>query len=354
MSDHVSSAPAVPAPVNQPSTLELYASGFVLPCFSPTFYYHAARRGVTRAVGFFILFTLVIAALQALSLGIEMAPVKAEIEQAFQSGTVPIITISQGVATIQGRQPVVLVDRNRQFIVLDTTGRYTPADLINSGRYDTALLLTRTGLAVLNEGQLRVINLSDLQSTLGDPFEFNAAVIEWWLNVLQVIAFVALVIWNPIIGLAYVALIALLVWAVTAAIQRGVGFSPVFITGLYAFVPATYAEYMLRRSSVAFCGLGTLLLVAIWAVVMAVVLTRMRAGALREDCPLDSWRALIGVPMLFVLVLNVIFPRPVGAIVMWVVALLTALAFVAVALLTPHRPDAVAGSDAGSSSQLIT
>jgi hypothetical protein len=69
---------------------------------------------------------------------------KAETEAAFRSGEFPALTLSHGTVTVHGRQPFVLVDENRQLFVLDTTGRYSAATLVNSDRYDTAMVLTQT------------------------------------------------------------------------------------------------------------------------------------------------------------------------------------------------------------------
>jgi hypothetical protein len=184
---------------------------------------------------------------------------------------------------------------------------------------------------------------------VGDPFELNAEVIKGWLNAFETIALIVLVVWTPIVGLIYVTLIGLAIWGVMAAARRSTGFAPVFITGLYAFVPATYVEYALKRAGVTFCGLGTLVLALAWAIALVVMLRERTAGILRDDRPLHSWRALIGVPLLFVLVLDVLTARPIGAIIIWSVLAVTVLAFVAVTLLTADKHAGMEGADPGQS-----
>ncbi len=63
---------------------------------------------------------------------------------------------------------------------------------------------------------------------------------------------------------------------------------------------------------------------------MIALTIRRNRGLLTDHSPLNGWRALIGLPLLIVLVLNVVFTWPFGALLIWIVAALTALAFAAV------------------------
>ena len=106
--------PGMPAPVqSQPpgclSALAWFAAGWVLPCFSLTFYSHAIRRRTGWAVGFFLIFMLTITGLQTLGLIWGLIQAGQAIQQTFKSGDFPEITISGGEAVVSGPQPFILI-----------------------------------------------------------------------------------------------------------------------------------------------------------------------------------------------------------------------------------------------------
>ncbi|MBN1580403.1 MAG: DUF1189 family protein [Anaerolineae bacterium] len=320
--------PVQPVSLPSPSLLELYGAGFVLPCISPAFYFHTGRRRVAGAVGFFFLFALAITVVQILSAFRSFGTLRNEIEQAFSSGGFPEITISRGQATIHGMNPFVR-EFDDSILILDTTGEYTPSNLL-SGRYNSGFLLTKTEVYSLDEGGLDSIKLSDLQAMVGDPFVLDAKLIQTLLGWFQIAIFIVLVIWNSVVRLIYLGFLALPVWGIAAAIRRGSGFAPVFITGIYALVPAVYGAHLLSRIGIRFCGLQTILWLIVWAVGLVVALSEREEGIMSGRRPLRSWRALIGVPMLLVLALDAVFLWSVGGVICFLVTLFTlvALAFI--------------------------
>ena len=127
--------------------------------------------------------------------------------------------------------------------------------------------------------------------------------------------------------------------AVASRLWTGVTFGPVFIIGAYATVPVTYAMYVLGRIGIAFCGLQTFLLLAVWVVGLVAAFAERGDGILKGGRPLRSWRALIGVPMLFVLALDAVFSWSSGGILVVGTALITIIVL-AVAGLWPRWTDA--------------
>jgi len=300
-----------------PSTLELYGAGLVLPCISPTFYFYAARRRVAGTVGFFLLFALVITTVQALGIFQDFGT---EVEGAFTSGRFPEITISRGKATIHGTEPFVR-ELGDGILILDTTGQYT-ASYLRSGRYRSGILLTRTTLYNLDDGEVQHVALSELQPMLGEPFVLDTKTVQTLLSWLQLMIYIGLIIWNAVVRLAYLGLVALPVWGVATALRPGTGYAPVLITGIYALGPTIYGSYLLKRAGIAFCGLQTMLLLVVWAIGLVAALSERKGGIISGERTLRGWRALIGMPMLLVLMLDAIFSS-IGPLVTWMVTLLT-------------------------------
>ncbi len=324
------------------SELGWFAGGWVLSCFSPTFYYRAARRRVGSAILFFAVFGLVIASLQTLGLIRGLVQGGLEIRRAFEAGDFPEITISGGVAEVSGPQPRILIDDPQVLVVLDTTGQYTEID---RRRYASGFLLTRTTLVVLNQqGQYQEIALSDLQTMLDtDPIVINGeTATNYWTIfavIFSVVAWLFLAVWNLLVRIAYLGVIALAFWGVAALIRPGTSFGPVLVAGLYALVPAEYARFLLSEVRFGFLGLFTLLLLPLWAVALAAALIP-RTPAPASDSVADYfraehaprlWRALIALPLLADFALEAIFDWK-AWYVTWPLAFLTLIALLAVSL----------------------
>src|SRR5690348_8134424 len=81
-----------------------FLSGAVLPIGSFSYYRKAAQKSVGSAILFFVLFTLVLSTLSTINLSINMFSFIGEINQAFEDGEIPEITISHGVAEVSGEQ----------------------------------------------------------------------------------------------------------------------------------------------------------------------------------------------------------------------------------------------------------
>lgn len=302
---------------------KLYGAGFVLSGCSPSFYYQAARRSLITAVAFFILFGLLLAGVQTWHIAQVMQPFRQDINAAFTDGKFPAITIEDGEATVHGPEPFVVVDDGRNLIVFDTTGEYTGAEL-ESGRYESGLILTRNRLySIDDQGEVQIMPL-DMPFLNRGNFEIDEGLAQGVVSFVQLVIFLGLAFWRVIMGLAYITLLAFAVWGVAALAQRSIDFSPVMTTGLYAVVPATYAHYLLDRAGVDFFGMFTLLLVGGWAVsLVAAAGTRQAGDFLRGTRPLRAWRTWLGVPMLVLFVLEAVYQWTNGAMIVWVVAVVT-------------------------------
>ncbi len=317
-----------------------FFSGAVLPLGSFAYYRKATQKSVGSAILFFTVFTLLISALTTINLGITMFSVIKGIRQAYAEGRVPEITIIHGQAAVDGPQPFVLLDETdssgqSMFVAVDTTGSIARID---SGRYDQGFLLTRTELHVLNrQNGYQVLPLSELHTLFErDPIIINAQTMSqaWGImsTIIVVLAFVFLVLWNTVVRLMIISMIALIIWGIVSLIKPGTGFGPIIITGLFAIVPAIYFSHLFSRSNFGLPGIQTFFLLVFW--VAALVVNLMDIKFLNDDRLLRLWTALIGLPMLLAYVVDVFwnFPPPAGPAILWGVTLLTGLALVGLQL----------------------
>jgi len=324
------------------SELGWLAAAPVLSCFSLNFYHLASKRRTGSAVMFFFVFTFVIVSLQ--SCGILWGLFKAgqEIRQSFERGEFPEITITGGVAEVSGQQPFVFED-NDSFFGIDTTGQYTEID---RRLYTQGFLLKRSSVVFLNrQGDYREVPLSDVQQLLGlsDPFVLNGeTATNYWTGfslLISVIAFLFLILWNWLVRLAYIALIGLVVWGIVALIRSGTGFGPVLITGLYALVPALFAHFLLSQINFTLPLMTTFFLIVFWGLGLAAALWPRAANPapatadeyFRSERPLRGWRALIALPLVIDIVLEMIFSWN-AWYVTWPLTMFTLIALLAVSL----------------------
>ncbi len=309
----------------RPSIWKLFGAGFVLSGCSPSFYYHAARRWLITAVAFYILFGLILAGVETWRIANDMRPFRDDVNAAFTDGKFPAITIADGEAIVHGPEPFVVVDDSRNLIVFDTTGEYTGAELEN-GRYDSGIILTKTKLySIDDQGDVQITPL-DMPFLSQRNIEINENVAQRMVSAVQLLIFLGLAFWRVALGLAYITLLAFVVWGVAALAQRNIGFGTVLTTGLYAVVPAVYAHYLLDRAGFDFFGMFTLLLLGGWAISLVAAAGKRQAGDfLRGTRPLRAWRALLGIPMLVLFVLDTVYQWTYGGAIVWITAVITYL-----------------------------
>jgi hypothetical protein len=318
-----------------------FLSGAILPMGSFSFYRRAARRAVGSAILFFVVFTVIISTIATISVGVSMFSLVSGIQQAYDDGDIPEITISHGVAQVDGPQPFILFDETgasgeRIFLGADTTGEITEID---TSRYDQGFLITRTELHVLNQQQndYQVLPLSELHTLFSmDPIIINAHTMSqaWQVmsTIIVVAAFIFLVLWHTVLRLMILLVIGLVAWGIVSLIKPNTGFSPILITGLYAIVPAVYLSHLFSRAGVGFPGLQTFFLICFWA--MGLIVNFADVKFLKEDRPLRLWTALIGVPLLLLYAGDMLWqiPSPAGPIALWITTLLTSVVLIGLRL----------------------
>ena len=309
----------------------LFAST-VLPICSLSFYRRASQRRVGQALLFFFLITIFISILNTIALGITLNGISQDIRDAYQSGQFPEISISNGVADVDGPQPIILVNEQTStgaiLVAVDTSGQITSID---ESRYDQGFLLTRTELHMMSaNGRAQIIPLHEFNNIFQkDPLILNGETLSHaWVTIsvfVDLVYFILLLLWNSVARLMFIAVIALIVWGVASLFSPKISFNPFIIGGLYAIVPAIYLTHLLNLIGVRFPGLQTLFLLLFWT--LALVASLVQEKIFSVEVPPRLWMVLIGVPMLilFMVDLFVTTPSTYWQIALWSVFLTTLL-----------------------------
>lgn len=255
------------------TAIGLFVAGWVLPCFSPKFYAEAMQRRARSAIGFFVMFTLVLTLAQSLAMAGYLFVTTSQaingIFNSYASGQAPVVTITNGVADVSGVQPRVFADEQRTFVAFDTSGAISSID---RQKYLQGFLLTRTSAIILYQGFYQEIKLSDLQKQVGsDPLILNSVTVSgYWASFaagLWVLLAILLALWNTVIRFSFIFIMALLIAGVLALVRPSTGFRPVLITGLYAVVPTTYLR-LLFSFGFDFPDLSFFILLPLWAIAL--------------------------------------------------------------------------------------
>lgn len=89
------------------SSLLWFLKGFIYPCGSGSFYKAASKKRLIIPVLFFIVFAFVLTSITAVQLSLAMKDVENDIEMTYESGEFPAITIENGIAYVDGPQPLI-------------------------------------------------------------------------------------------------------------------------------------------------------------------------------------------------------------------------------------------------------
>jgi Protein of unknown function (DUF1189) len=329
-----------------------FASGAILPMGSLLFYRKISQRSVGLAILFFFTFTIILTILTTITVGTSLATIAGEIHKEYQQGKIPVITIQNGIAKVDGPQPFILADEHSSsgtiLIAVDTTGQISSID---RSRYSQGLLMTQTDLQILNtNGRYQTTPLSQINTLFRqDPLLINEQTVSnAWIKfeaILVIVVFIALVLWNSFVRLMFIAMIALILWAIVSVFRPKIGFGPFIICGLYAIVPAIYISHLLDRIHASFISLQTILLIFFWLIALIASLSQHKFFSLERSPRL--WTAWIGLPMLIWFIVDdfIKIPSPYGEIILWALALLSGLVLIAIRLYF-HLQDMKMPSDA--------
>jgi hypothetical protein len=332
--------PEPTVPSSELSPVAWIAAGFVMPCFSPDYYRRGVRRGSGLAIGFFMVFALAVTLVQTLRVGASLASAGGDLQRAFVEGRVPTLTIQGGVASSEPARPFIITDESGMLVAIDTTGAMRSIDRT---RYAQGVLLTRTEVHLLNNGEYQIVPIIQAQQLLqADPIILDAPGVAalWqrltmWVTgiVLGVMLLVNLLVW-----FLYIAILTALVRLLVGVLGWHGGYAEAISVGLYAVVPAVYLAYLLGLLGFSFTGLQSLLQIAIMLVVFLTGAGQTSQPEAVARIPLQAWRALLGLPFLAALVLDAASPWPYRAMVMWAMTLITVVVLVIFSLISQEKP----------------
>jgi len=140
------------------------------------------------------------------------------------------------------------------------------------------------------------------------------------------------VLWNSIVRLMFIAMIALVLWGIVSLFRPKLSFGNFVVGGLYGIVPAIYLSYLLGRIGVSFLGLQTIILGVFWLLALLACLVKEKFFS--AEYPLRLWTALIGVPMVLFMIVDLFMPLEsvYWKVALWGVALLTGTVLVGLRL----------------------
>ncbi len=310
--------------------------GLTLPIVNSNFYRKAAGRRLSSALLVFFVFGFLLTVLSTLALSNGLIGASQAIQRAYEQGDFPTIVIRDGQASVDGPQPYYIMDQPDMLIAIDTTGTLTGID---PNAYKQGMLLTRNEILILqDDGRKQSVTLEELQTVLGkNPLVLDQAGAQtmWqsFSGLITVVGFFGLAVWNMLVRLGYLALLALLLWPLVNQIRPGSGYQTAFSIGVYVLIPAMILHTLITRSGVSFCGLQTLLLVPMWGLALFLALRKPAAGA--AEIAIRPWEMLLPLPLLALIAVDTIVGIPNGDIFLWALAAITLVAAVAIARLWP-------------------
>lgn len=328
------------------SELQWLASAWALACFSLAFYRHAVRRPMRAAILLLFIFGLISAVLQTVLVTRSLLQTGQEMQAELERRDFPEIRISGGVAEVEGAQPLILVDEGGILVAIDTTGALDPNILRDSnGEYQQGFLLTSNKLAILNRnGRYQETRLGQLQPLLGDPFILNQETVQtYWAYLSFFIAgmvAIALSLWNTLLRLFYLLLIAGLFYGILQLTKRRhISFGQVLTVGLYVVFPTLLVRLLLAQVGVDFWGLFTLILIPAWVGGLWVAFSKSPVSPIFDKFGLQrrlwAWRAWFALPLAVNIALEMMFQWQ-AWYVTWPLAAVT-LAGLAIVSLRPNR-----------------
>ncbi len=183
--------------------VQWFFRGLVQPIYSLPFYRTGIKKGLGWAIFFLFFFALAQTAITGVRFATGMSLASENAEDFPSMGDLHSITIEDGLARVDGTQPWVVSDQE-YFFGIDTTGEITEIDTI---LYDNGILLTRTTLHKLSDGEYQTYKLENFNSTFGNPIVINEEVLTrfWGIfsNVMLVVVIVGSFLWHFVARLAY-------------------------------------------------------------------------------------------------------------------------------------------------------
>lgn len=292
--------------------LKWFFASFILMLASSKFYKSAAKKPARIAVLSFMLFMLVLSGLSTIKTIFLFGDMKTSIEQSYQNGTIPVITITDGIAESSGPTTFTYLDQEGMLVQVDVSGNRTEIDRV---KYYQGFLLTQTDLHILNDDQYEVLPLIDLH----EAFEENPIVIDEesigeLFNIFSsigIISFILLsVFWNCFVRFLYMVSLGLVLWGSLSLVKKEISFNAILVLGSYSYMAALLYIFVAEQIGVTFFLLHTILMLAIWILhiyllpQLDTVDNSLTPQGLEEDEDPNLLLALGGIPFLVIAIFS--------------------------------------------------
>jgi hypothetical protein len=304
--------------------LAWFGAGFVLPFYNIDYYLGAIRKPLRSALVFFAALMTLVAALTTVRLTRTFENIREQTIQAFQDGELPIITIEDGVASVDGEDPFILKDPSGFFVAVDTKGELTGSSMLDDFG---GMLITDTQLRSYRNGTFQAIELINYNYAFNrNPIVLDDALVDQIFGTVSIIYLIAggiaVWFWDVVFWLLFLVMVTFFIWGPIARAIPTFTFGAVLTIGIYAHLPAYVVNHILNLFDVAIVFQYTILLMVFWIGGLYLVLRELAEQALQaakkaeqteEQIPLPPplhiklWPALLGLPVMVFIALNAIY-----------------------------------------------
>lgn len=231
--------------------------------YCPPFYQEVIKQSFWRALGYYLLLTLILTLIGLASLFQTIGQQVPLTIQSFSKQAIDfypselVININNGQVSTNVEEPYfvslpatdIKIDQPNNLVVIDTK---TPFSSTQFNQYKTLAWLTKDGLFYLNsnKGEIRGMDLSKVNEFKVDKnlVQDLANKFTPWLKFLGplLLFFAGLGIYLSFsFRLIYLLILSLIVWVVLIVIKRRLGYKQLYKMGLYALTPALILDQII-------------------------------------------------------------------------------------------------------------
>lgn len=208
------------------------------------FYRRIYRQPLKESLRFLLYFSILVAVLSTIISFLHISPdFRRFVDWAEEN--VPSISVQDGVLNVEAEQPLILKYRGEKtwILVFDTSGVYEDTSEFN----DPVVLLSRDRLILRIEGQLEDYSWSDFGT-----FELNSQNIGYYSILLQALIVPLGFLFHLLVTLISKGVQAVLISPLAYSVANSYGirlpFRSSFAIALYALVPATALDLLVKAS----------------------------------------------------------------------------------------------------------
>jgi hypothetical protein len=300
-----------------------FGAGFVLPFYSLEYYLGAMRKPLRSALLFFFALMTLAAGLTTAHLGRTIDSFRRQTLEAFEAGELPVITIADGNASVEGEDPFLIKDGSRYFFAVDTTSALDRDQFLN---YGGGILITKTQQYSYQNGRSQAIALENYNLGFGlDPIVIDGTLANEFFGAFSIYFLIAagllVWIWDTAVWLAFLSISAYFLWGPIHQALPDFSYRAVLSIGIYAHLPALVINHILTLFGVQTIFIYTTLLLTFWVGALFLILREITGGILIttpgdqppqiklqiKAPPPRLWPAWLGLPVMVFIAANAVF-----------------------------------------------